>query len=292
MVTFVEDFIAAKTNLFESFDEYLPQLEQIEKANKVCNTLLNKIDNAVDNFDMDAFNKIDEKQIAKDLSIPLDVDIKTEHLVDIYKEIENSFELGGRVSLTEYISQGNLIYASLQNDLMGEIDYTLAYSEEELKKREKLGFERFALINAMNNIVLQKDDFDLSPQGEAMVNKCEQFLNKIVKTPKVESIEEKIADLNYTLLSLEELSLLKCKSSDSIVLNNEISRKFSNILGEVSEYLRDENVFNMYIELNATVSRLCEKDSNFNDIYQESQRKLNILNEALFEHDNSNGLEK
>lgn len=284
MITSIKEYIEEKTSLFSAFDEYLPQLEKIEKANQVWDKLLDKINSSLESFDETAFFEIDDEQIKTDLKIDLDQDIKKEHLVEIFDEIEKSFALQGRVSLEEYMQQSNLIYMGLQNDLMGTIDYSIEYSEEELQKREKLMFERFAMLSSMNNILIacENDGFELSLPASNMLAKSQEILDKIPRTPVIETVEEQISDLNYTLLAIEELSTLKCTSKDLSILNSALTEKFANVMENVAEYSSNESIINLYRDLRTTVEGLNELDSNFGEIYQESQRKLNIIDEAIF----------
>ena len=284
MITSIKEYIEEKTSLFSAFDEYLPQLEKIEKANQVWDKLLDKINSRLESFDETAFFEIDDEQIKTDLKIDLDQDIKKEHLVEIFDEIEKSFALQGRVSLEEYMQQSNLIYMGLQNDLMGTIDYSIEYSEEELQKREKLMFERFAMLSSMNNILIacENDGFELSLPASNMLAKSQEILDKIPRTPVIETVEEQISDLNYTLLAIEELSTLRCTSKDLSILNSALTEKFANVMENVAEYSSNESVINLYRDLRTTVEGLNELDSNFGEIYQESQRKLNIIDEAIF----------
>lgn len=281
MITNINEFMDLQSQMFSALDEYLPQMEKIEKANEVCTKLLEHIDSSIENFDEKAFDEIDIDEISERLNIKKNKEIDKECLMEIYKEVENSYALGGRVSLTEYLLQGNLIYLGMQNELMGSIDYSINYSEEELKKREKEAFEKFGMISAMQFLVENKDTLLVSGEGQVVLERNEQYLNKIIKYPELETIEDKLLDLNYSLLALEELNSLGCDLNSSIYLNRAISNKFKEIVVDIPQYTEDARVSSMYTDLVKTIENLCDKDSVFSPIYQESMRKIMIINDSI-----------
>lgn len=281
MITNINEFMDLQSQMFSALDEYLPQMEKIEKANEVCTKLLEHIDSSIENFDEKAFDEIDIDEISERLNIKKNKEIDKECLMEIYKEVENSYALGGRVSLTEYLLQGNLIYLGMQNELMGSIDYSINYSEEELKKREKEAFEKFGMISAMQFLVENKDTLLISGEGQVVLERNEQYLNKIIKYPELETIEDKLLDLNYSLLALEELNSLGCDLNSSIYLNRAISNKFKEIVVDIPQYTEDARVSSMYTDLVKTIENLCDKDSVFSPIYQESMRKIMIINDSI-----------
>lgn len=276
--------------MIKSFDEYIPQMDKIEKANEVGQKLFKHINGSLAYFDEEAFNEIDIEAIKDDLNIKLNKKIDEECLLGIYKEIENSFNLQGRVSLSEYLFQGNVLYTGMMNELIGNVDYSIAYSEEQLKQREKEAIERYHMLLAFNGIISNAKNINFSKEGLLIANKYADYLDAVDfdKVKGTLSINDKIAELGYTLLALENFDRLGCTIKNPIKLNEYFSQKFKEILPELGEYSSDINVISDFSSLENITVNLSEKASSFGDVYQEVYRKVQIVSETVFDRELDN----
>lgn len=285
MILTVKNYLSEQSKMLRDFEEYIPQMDKIEKANEVGEKLLSHINRSVAKLDEEAFHNIDVDSIKNNLNIKTNEKIDEECLLGIYKEIEDSFNLQGRVSLSEYLYQGNVLYTGMMNDLTGNVDYSINYSEEQLKKREKEAAIRYHMLLAFNGIAENMQNIEFSPEGALMVNKYVDYLNAVEfnRNKEILSINDKIAEVGYMLLAMETFNDLGCNIKNPIELNQYVSDKMKDILPEFAEYSEDLNVLKDFSSLSNITKRLCENDSSFSDIYQEAYRKVQITEEAVFD---------
>lgn len=286
MITNLNEYLLEQNEMIDEFHFYSPQIESIRKANESGMKLLKNINNSVYKIDELAFENIDIDKIKKDLNIELKENINKKALLEIYKEIENEYNLEGRVSLTEYLLQGNIILSDLENKLLGKVDYSIAYSEEELRKREKEAAIRHCMVTTFQSTLDTSEYLKLSKEGMHTLKEYDRYLSILPTSPEVENINEQILNMGYSLLALESLDKMGCEIEDSIGLNNEISNKIRNLLLNINEYQDDPSVQRDFKTLLNINENLCELDSNFSDIYQEHLNKLQIIEEGIYQNEN------
>lgn len=289
----LNEYFDLEEEAFSDLDKYFPQLEKIEKANEIGNKVLSFIDNEMEHFNSEEFQKININEIVDKLNIKINKDIKADILTEIYSEIEQTFKTGGRISLEEYLNQGNCIYMDIQNRLKGEVDYSIEYSEEELKKEEEEAFKRFCTVLAMNNKQILSNCFDINKSTQVLLSKEEKYLNILNAIPFAESIEEKIEELNYIFFSIKQFDDLGCKITDDVNINNIITNKIQNMSMELSEYSKDNNITKRIENLQNNIENICNSNINLKDISLHTLDKLEIINESIYYKDleNENNLE-
>lgn len=289
MINILDEYLNLQDEMFEKFDEYAPQMQKILKANEIGNKVLNFIDEEMSNFNEDAFNSINIDNIIEKININKNEKIQGDILTEIYTEIEDTFKLGGRISLSEYILQGDVIYTDMQNELMGKVDYSIGYSEEELKKAEKQAFERFSMVMSLKNT---KDSlinhFKLTPEGDSLKNRIDKYLDILPEDIKSKNIDEKISEINGLVLSVENLKSLDCEIKDTTGLNNLFSEKIKDLTVEINDYSQDKEVRLMFEELKENIYDFNENSKDeYKELYSSLLDKLDIVSENVLSNENS-----
>ena len=289
MINILDEYLNLQDEMFEKFDEYAPQMQKILKANEIGNKVLNFIDEEMSNFNEDAFNSIDIDNIIEKINVNKNEKIQGDILTEIYTEIEDTFKLGGRISLSEYILQGDVIYTDMQNELMGKVDYSIGYSEEELKKAEKQAFERFSMVMSLKNT---KDSlinhFKLTPEGDSLKNRIDKYLDILPEDIKSKNIDEKISEINGLVLSVENLKSLDCEIKDTTGLNNLFSEKIKDLTVEINDYSQDKEVRLMFEELKENIYDFNENSKDeYKELYSSLLDKLDIVSENVLSNENS-----
>lgn len=287
MINILDEYLNLQDEMFEKFDEYAPQMQKILKANEIGNKVLNFIDEEMLNFNEDAFNSIDIDNIIEKINVNKNEKIQSDVLTEIYTEIEDTFKLGGRISLSEYILQGDVIYTDMQNELMGKVDYSIGYSEEELKKAEKQAFERFSMVMSLQNT---KDSlinhFELTPEGDSLKNRIDKYLEILPENLKSKNIDEKISEINGLVLSVENLKSLDCNIRDSTGLNNLFSEKIKNLTVEINNYSQDKEVRLMFEELKDNIYDFSQNSKDeYKELYSSLLDKLEIISENVLSNE-------
>lgn len=287
MLNSIEEYLSSQEEAFAQCEDFLPKMEVIKEADKIGKKVLNFIDSNVKNIDMDAINSLDVIKIVDELGISVNEQLDGDALSNIYKEIDDTFKQGGRISLEDYLDQGRVVLSDMLNELRGTVDYSIDYSEKQLKEEEKKGFERFQLVMSMQNLKETEFCFDLNPAGKSFMSKCDNYLGAIGDAlPYAGSIEEKIGELNTSVLLFSSLESLGCKVSDKVELNNFLSDKFNDIIHDLSKYHEDSNIRNMFSELKSTIDKY--KD---NEIVSILSVKIDKVDEKIFENVNEKNSE-
>lgn len=288
MINMLDEYLNLQDEMFEKFDEYAPQMQKISKANEIGNKVLNFIDEEMSNFNEDAFNSIDIDNIIKKINVNKNEKIQGDILTEIYTEIEDTFKLGGRISLSEYILQGDVIYTDMQNELMGKVDYSIGYSEEELKKAEKQAFERFSMVMSLQNT---KDSlinhFELTPEGDSLKNRIDKYLEILPENLKSKNIDEKISEINGLVLSVENLKSLDCTIKDVTGLNNFFSEKIKDLTVAINDYSQDKGVRLLFDELKENIYDFNQNSKDeYKELYSSLLDKLDIISENVLSNEN------
>lgn len=280
-----EEYLSLEKEAFDDLDKYTEQLTKIEKASDIGNKVLNFIDEEINNFDKNIFNQIEINDIINKLEIKTNEKIESNMLTEIYSEIEQTFNLGGRVSLEEYLNQGKTIYNDIKNKLKGVVDYGIKYSEEELIKEEENAFNRFCLTLSMHNKIELSNYFKTSNETKELLNKEKSYLNILNGIPYAESIEEKIVELNHMFLSLKQINDLGSKITDEYSINNLITDKIKKMSLELSEYSNDKNIKNLYENLLQNIEYISNSNEDLKEVSLHTLNKLEIINEAIYFND-------
>lgn len=282
MINNVNEYIREQSLLFEDFNDAIPDMEKIEKANEVCLKLFDYIDVNLNHFEENVFFNIDAELISDELGIIKNKNIDDNSLMNIYKEIEETFKLGGRVNLEQYLNQGKIIYSSIINKLIGKVDYSLNYTEEELLKREKEALIRFSIVSSMKDLMENSKYFKLNPESVSYLNKYKKFFTKVNRLHKPTSIEEKLYILNNYLLGIENLAKTN-EILDLNALNESISVKFKDVLKD-SKYFEDKSIKDMFSSLNKTLEGF--KNTDLEPLYDNVKAKISFIqNEFVLKKD-------
>ena len=150
-------------------------------------------------------------------------------------------------------------------------------------------------VNQQNRIAVPADPlhketafcFKMSPAGDSFLAKCNTYLDSIGNsTPYAGSIEEKIGELNNTVLLVASLSDLGCEISDKAELNYFFSDKLNDIVSDFSKYHEDTNIRSMFSSLKRTIDNY--KD---NDVIASLSEKIEKIDEKIFENIKDNSTE-
>ena len=284
MINNLDEYLNKQNELFDKLTLISPQLEKLEKAKEVGTKLLNFINNEIDKADMDAFNSLDFKEIAENCNININKNLDGDMLSSIYQEIEETFEAGGKVSLEDYLLQGGVIYKDLQNELAGSVDYSINYSEEELENAEQKAFETFSTIMTMNNINMLKTEFEENKDLEQIIIKNNEYLDVLKGEPFAENIEEKLAEINGLLIAMEYMDDLECDIKSLDNLKSLFSEKIKDTVEDLGIYRNDENISNMFSDIENNVDRLGDSSTGeYKELFDNIQNQLGIVRETVFE---------
>lgn len=284
MINNLDEYLNKQNELFDKLTLISPQLEKLEKAKEVGTKLLNFINNEIDKADMDAFNSLDFKEIAENCNININKNLDGDMLSSIYQEIEETFEAGGKVSLEDYLLQGGVIYKDLQNELAGSVDYSINYSEEELENAEQKAFETFSTIMTMNNINMLKTEFEENKDLEQIIIKNNEYLDVLKGEPFAENIEEKLAEINGLLIAMEYMDDLECDIKSLDNLKSLFSEKIKDTVEDLGMYRNDENISNMFSDIENNVDRLgASSTGEYKELFDNIQNQLGIVRETVFE---------
>lgn len=278
MLNSTKDFLEEQEILFDQYDDYAPRINKIKESGEIGRKILDFIDKEITNIDMETFHNIDTFKIVEELEINKNKELDGDILSDIYKEIDETFKKGGRVSLEDYLAQGTIILNDMLNSLKGLVDYSIDYSERQLKEEERKAFERFNLVMSLQNLKETAFCFNLSPAGKTFLVKAENYLNLIHDIPVAKTIEEKLGEINNFILMTKTMEDLNCPISNKIELNNFFSDKVNDIVKDISIYREDSNIKKMFLE----VVSLADKYSD-NEVITSMSNKLDLINEKLFE---------
>lgn len=287
MLNSIDEYLSSQEEAFAQCEEFLPKMEKIKEADKIGRKILDFIDDNIKDIDMEAFDSIDISKIVDSLSLDVNKELDGDVLSDIYKEIDDTFKQGGKVSLEDYLNQGTVVLADMLNELRGTVDYSIAYSEKQLKEEERKSFDRFQLVLSMQNLKETSFCFNLSPAGNSFLGKCNTYLDSIGDTtPYAGSIEEKIGELNNSVLLVATLSELGCEIIDKTELNYFFSDKIKDIVSDFSKYHEDSNIRDMFSSLKKTIDNY-----KSNDVIASLSEKIEKIDEKIFENINENSKE-
>ena len=280
MISNIEDYLSSQEENFAQFEEFMPRIDKIKEANFIGRKVLSFIDNAVDSINIDVLQKIDAKEISEKLNIEVNESLDQDVLFEIYKEIDETFLEGGRVNLEDYLNQGDIILNDMLHELRGTVDYSIEYSERQLKEEEKKAFDRFNLVMSMKTLVDLQECFTLSGEGKAFIDKGSTYLQILDGQPICASIEEKIGELNYSILAVSSMVKLNSSISDSISLQDYFSEKLNDVVNDLNKYHEDTNIRNMFNEFKKTI----DINSKEIPVLQSLSEKVNEIDSKIFEN--------
>lgn len=280
MLNSIEEFLNEQEEAFSQCEDFMPRIGKIKEADRIGRKILNFIDDNIKNIDMDALDSIDVPKIVDDLNLDVNKELSGDVLSDIYKEIDENFRQGGKVSLEDYLNQGNIVLEDMLNELRGTVDYSIDYSEKQLKEAEEKAFERFNLVLSMHNLKETAFCFKFSPAAEAFFGKTNKYLDCLKDSiPYAGTIEEKIAEINTSVLLVASLESLDCQIIDKAELNNFFSDKVNNIMSDLSRYREDNSIRQMFAEMKQTIDKYSE-----NEVINNLCQKIDKIDEKIFEN--------
>ncbi len=282
MLTSFEDFLNAQEEAFSECEDFVPRIERIKEADKIGREVLSFIDDNVNSANMEAFDDIDVNKIVNDLHLDINKDLDGDVLSSIYDEITDSFSQGGKVSLQDYLAQGLVALNDMLYELKGEVDYSIEYSERQLKEEEKKAFDRFNIVMSMKNLSETAFCFDISSDNasQAYLRKAESYLSVLGGEPYADTIEEKIAEINNCVLMVETLDKMGAKVKEKAALNDFFTEKVSNIVEDLSRYREDANIQSMFNSLRQTAVKYSD-----NEVIQNLRDNLEMIQEKVIEAD-------